>query len=58
MTSDASSKYGESAISVGRQVLPHSFEERLALQYGPDQHFTRLWLDFIEGLESPEVLKT
>lgn len=49
MISEASSKYGESAISVGRQVLPHSFEERLALKYGLYQHFTRLWAGFHRG---------
>ena len=56
MPGPASKKYKESALATGRRVQPSSFENRLALQDELDQHFTRLWLEFMEGLENRERL--
>ena len=40
-------KYGDKAFDAGLRMQPNSFARRLAQRDSLDQHFTKLWLDFV-----------
>lgn len=40
-------KYGDKAYEAGLRMQPKTFERRLAQRDSLDQHFTKLWLDFV-----------
>jgi len=44
---DLRAKYGAVAFGAGLKIQPRTFESRLARRDSLDQHFTKLWLDFV-----------
>jgi alkylhydroperoxidase/carboxymuconolactone decarboxylase family protein YurZ len=57
--SDLRSKYGDATFDTGLKIQPESFEARVALRDGLDQHFTKLWLDFaVAGMSRRPALDT
>ncbi len=57
--SDLRAKYGADAFVAGLKLQPSSFESRVAQRDCLDQHFTKLWLDFvITGLGCRPALDT
>ena len=56
---DLRAKYGAKAFDAGLKIQPKTFEWRLAQRDSLDQHFTKLWLDFvITGMSQRPVLDT
>jgi alkylhydroperoxidase/carboxymuconolactone decarboxylase family protein YurZ len=59
MTDDLRAKYGDDAYDEGLKQQPRTFERRIAERDDLDQHFTKLWLDFvITGMGRRQVLDT
>ena len=57
--SELSEKYGKDAIEAGLALQPKTFERRLAQRDRLDQHFAKLWVDFvITGMSQRRVLDT
>ena len=44
---DLRAKYGASACDAGLKLQPKTFARRLAVRDDLDQHYTKLWLDFV-----------
>ena len=56
---DLRAKYGPSAFDAGQQLQPKTFAHRLALRDSLDQHYTKLWMDFvITGMMQRPALDT
>ena len=56
---DLGAKYGARAIEAGLEIQPKTFKRRLAQRDSLDQHFTKLWLDFVvTGMSKRTVLDT
>lgn len=57
--SDLRAKYGDKAYEAGLRIQPKTFERRLAQRDSLDQHFTKLWLDFVvTGMSQRPALDT
>lgn len=57
--SNLRAKYGDKAYEAGLRMQPKTFEKRLAQRDNLDQHFTKLWLDFvIAGIYERPALDT
>lgn len=56
MTREIEEKYDAGALETGRTLQPAGFEERLAQRDSLDPHFTKLWLEFMDGLARRDVL--
>jgi len=58
-TSDLRVKYGAGAFEAGLKLQPGTFAQRVTQRDSLDQHFTKLWLDFvITGMSQRPVLDT
>lgn len=44
---DLCSKYGAAAYDAGLKLQPKSFARRIAMRDSLDQHYTKLWMDFV-----------
>ena len=56
---DLRAKYGADAFDAGLRIQPKTFLQRLAQRDSLDQHFTKLWLDFvITGISQRPALDT
>jgi alkylhydroperoxidase/carboxymuconolactone decarboxylase family protein YurZ len=59
MYEDLRAKYGADAIEAGTKLQSKSFAKRLAQRDSIDQHFTKLWVDFvINGISQRPALDT
>ena len=56
MTQDFEAKYDPQALETGYTLQPVGFEGRLVQRDAIDQHFTKLWLEFTDGLARRTVL--
>ena len=54
--SDLRAKYGATAFDAGLRIQAEGFRQRLARLDRLDQHFTRLWLDFVARMMQRPVL--
>jgi len=44
---DLRAKYGASAYDAGLKLQPNTFARRIAVRDSLDQHYTKLWMDFV-----------